>query len=423
MSVRYTWVQWNKHKRVYDAVLLLGVMAFIAVYIATSILTTPAGQSTSELILAIRATGSCAIVMLHLILAIGPLARLFPNRFAPLLYNRRHFGVTMFFVGLIHGALVLLWYGSFGKVDPITAMFTMNPRYGSFVGFPFEVFGIVALTILFFMAATSHDFWLKNLSPRWWKTLHMGVYVAYVSLVMHVVLGTIQAERSLVYPMLIGGGAAVLASLHVMAGLHEVEDEIPSWIHKLTDYAVTIATPFSILLLVSMSVSDWLSLSSGNQIIFAAIGGVVFLAYRLLFGKKNAKPDPSVVVAPEKGWLDVASVDEIPADRAKVVKIKGCDRVAVFRHGEQGEKLSAVASVCAHQGGPLGEGKVVDGCITCPWHGYQYLPETGQSPPPYTEKIPTYELRIEGERVMLNPEPLVPGTPVEPVLISEVSGG
>ncbi len=356
MSVRYTWVQWNKHKKVYDLVLLLGVAAFITVYIGVSVLTTPQGQATSPPILIIRATGSCAIVMLHLILAIGPLARLYPSRFAPLLYNRRHFGVTMFFVALVHAVLQTMWYGGFGVVDPITAMFTMNTRYDSWVGFPFEAFGALALTILFFMAATSHDFWLKNLSPRWWKTLHMGVYVAYASLVLHVALGTIQAERSLVYPLLIGGGAVTLIALHLIAGVREVRADA------------------------------------------------------------GAKP--------ASGWVDVASVDEIPADRAKVVRLKtqgGCDRVAVFRHGERGEKLSAVANVCAHQGGPLGEGKVVDGCITCPWHGYQYRPEDGQSPPPYTEKIPTYELRVEGERVMLNPEAFVPGTPIEPVVIGGIN--
>lgn len=357
MSVSYTWVQWNKHKRVYDALLLFFVVLFIAAYIGVSIATTPQGQATSPLILLIRATGSCAVIMLHLILAIGPLARLFPNRFAPLLYNRRHFGVAMFFVALIHAGLQTLWYASFGNVDPITAMLTMNTRIDSWVGFPFEWFGILALAILFFMAATSHDFWLKNLSPRCWKTLHMGVYVAYASLVLHIALGTIQAERSMLYPLLIGSGALTLIGLHLFAGLREV------------------------------------------------------------------KQDASAVAKPASGWLDVASVDEIPVDRAKVVKLNvrgGCERVAVFRHGEEGGQFSAVQSICAHQGGPLGEGKVVDGCITCPWHGYQYRPEDGQSPPPYTEKIATYELRIEGQRVMLNPEPMAPGTLVEPATLGEV---
>mgnify|MGYP003753304843 CR=1 FL=1 len=46
-------------------------------------------------------------------------------------------------------------------------------------------------------------------------------------------------------------------------------------------------------------------------------------------------------------------------------------------------------NVCKHQMGPLGEGKIIDGCITCPWHGYQYLPANGQSPPPFTEMVKT----------------------------------
>ena len=27
---------------------------------------------------------------------------------------------------------------------------------------------------------------------------------------------------------------------------------------------------------------------------------------------------------------------------------------------------------CPHQGGPLGEGHIEDGCLLCPWHGYEF---------------------------------------------------
>jgi len=94
----------------------------------------------------------------------------------------------------------------------------------------------------------------------------------------------------------------------------------------------------------------------------------------------------------------------------------GGERVAVFRDGES---YSAISNVCAHQAGPLGEGRIIDGCVTCPWHGYQYDAKSGQSPPPYSEKIPTYELRVEGGRLLVNPEALAPGTPVEPVRMPE----
>ncbi|MBX2850312.1 MAG: Rieske 2Fe-2S domain-containing protein, partial [Phycisphaeraceae bacterium] len=151
--------------------------------------------------------------------------------------------------------------------------------------------------------------------------------------------------------------------------------------------------------------------------LFIGGGALTLISLHLIAGLREVKVDASTITKPAGGWVDVASVAEIPRDRARVVKLKGCERVAVFRHGDQGEKFSAVQSVCAHQGGPLGEGKVIDGCITCPWHGYQYRPEDGQSPPPYTEKIATYALRVEGERVLLNPEPNAPGTPVEPATI------
>ena len=76
--------------------------------------------------------------------------------------------------------------------------------------------------------------------------------------------------------------------------------------------------------------------------------------------------------------------------------------------------LSAVSNVCAHQNGPLGEGAVLDGCITCPWHGFQYRLEDGCAPPPYNEKLPTYRLKVENGQVFVHPLPNPPGTHVPP---------
>jgi nitrite reductase/ring-hydroxylating ferredoxin subunit len=54
--------------------------------------------------------------------------------------------------------------------------------------------------------------------------------------------------------------------------------------------------------------------------------------------------------------------------------------------------------------------------VTCPWHGYQYQPETGASPPPFTEKVPTFRVRLDGDRVLVDPRPNPPGTRVEPAM-------
>ena len=95
------------------------------------------------------------------------------------------------------------------------------------------------------------------------------------------------------------------------------------------------------------------------------------------------------------------------------IELEG-ENIAVFKYDG---KLSAIHNVCKHQNGPLGEGKIVDGCITCPWHGYQYLPENGQSPPPFTEKVKTYDVRVNGDTVYVNPKPHAEGTSRPPAVI------
>jgi len=360
VSVAYKLVQWNKHKRVYDGITIGAVGAFLLAFVAGGKFLYSGPEAISDPLLVLRALGTCAIVMLHVVLCIGPLARL-DRRFAPFLYNRRHLGVCTFLVALAHGALAIVYYGGFGVRNPASAVLAGYQSFASISGFPFEVLGLIALLILFFMAATSHDFWLKNLSPRVWKNLHMGVYFAYAALIGHVALGAMQSERALVYPVLLGLGVAVVGGLHIAAGRREVA----------LDRRAT-------------------SVEAGES------------------GLPGVHPSEAVV------WLDIGSVDEIRPDRAKIVCLKSRERIAVFKYDG---KVSAVSNVCIHQGGPLGEGKVVGGCITCPWHGYQYVPGNGQSPPPFTEKIPTYQVRLEGRRILLNPAPLPPGTPVEPARI------
>lgn len=117
--------------------------------------------------------------------------------------------------------------------------------------------------------------------------------------------------------------------------------------------------------------------------------------------------------SPDK-WLMVARVEDMPDARAKIIKPKKGEPIAVFRDGDM---ICAVSNVCRHQGGPLGEGKIVDGCITCPWHGFQYRPEDGRSPAPYTEKIATYPTKVIAGIAYVYPVANAPGTPQAPSLI------
>src|SRR6185437_14478534 len=208
MSTGYRAVQWNRQKIVYDAAMLAGVALYIAAFVLIGRYALSEANDPAEWDdLFIRAVGSCAFLLLTVILSIGPLARLDP-RFLVLLYNRRHLGVTMFTTGAIHASLIVTWFWSRDGLADLGHEFTNWPKYRLFIGFPFETLGLTALTILFLMAITSHDFWLRFLSPPFWKALHIA-------------LGAMQNHRSPLIPILLGGAFLWVSALHLIAGRRE----------------------------------------------------------------------------------------------------------------------------------------------------------------------------------------------------------
>src|SRR5216117_3600925 len=202
MGLEYPAVQWNRQKRIYDFVLIGGVGAFLILFGVLSKVFFP--FVTDEIML-LRAFGLAAFVLLHVILCIGPLCRL-NKKFLPLLYNRRHAGVTMCLLALVHAVLIVITYHAGGDLNPILSIFRGSPLVSSIAGVPFQPFGFFALAILMLMAATSHDFWLANLSAPVWKSLHMLVYLAYGLLVLHVTFGVLQAEVHPVYVAVVAVG-------------------------------------------------------------------------------------------------------------------------------------------------------------------------------------------------------------------------
>ena len=362
MSVIYDPVHWTPHKKVYDRLIIAFVASYLALFCGLQLLLHP--QITAET-LAIRATGTLAFLMLHIILIIGPLCRLAP-RFLPLLYNRRHLGVSMFLVGLVHSIFNFVQFHALGNTDPMVSLFASNTQFGSLARFPFQSLGFFALIILFLMAATSHDFWLKNLSPPVWKALHMSVYAAYAMLVMHVMLGVIQLEKSPVLIGLTGTGMFTVIGMHLAAAIKQRDKDRSSVRKKIpANNMSTLQQP------------------TGHD-----------------------QPSPEFVYA--------CDVSDIPDNRAKMLTISG-EQIALFKYDG---KLSAVHNLCKHQNGPLSEGKIIDGCIPCPWHGYQYLPENGQSPPPFEEKVCTYDVRVVGAKIYVDPKPYPAGTPRPPAMIA-----
>jgi nitrite reductase/ring-hydroxylating ferredoxin subunit/uncharacterized membrane protein len=91
-------------------------------------------------------------------------------------------------------------------------------------------------------------------------------------------------------------------------------------------------------------------------------------------------------------WLplelgDLADIPEGGPTKAKA----GINTLVLVRTGET---ILALHETCAHAGGPLAEGTLVDGCIQCPWHGSRYRLTDGhvrRGPSMYDQ--PAYEVR------------------------------
>lgn len=95
----------------------------------------------------------------------------------------------------------------------------------------------------------------------------------------------------------------------------------------------------------------------------------------------------------------VGRADEIPAGVATVVDVDG-EAVALVR-AEDGT-FYALSNVCPHSGGPLGDGKVEDDSVYCPWHGYQFDLRTGDHAQGLPMSAETYEVVVEDGTVYVS---------------------
>ena len=95
--------------------------------------------------------------------------------------------------------------------------------------------------------------------------------------------------------------------------------------------------------------------------------------------------------------VKVCTVDDVKEGQSKVVSANGND-IALFKQDGQ---FFAIDNTCPHRGGPLGEGMVENGVVTCPWHGWRFDIATGVSPVMPSAKVGCYKVTVSGDDVMV----------------------
>lgn len=98
-------------------------------------------------------------------------------------------------------------------------------------------------------------------------------------------------------------------------------------------------------------------------------------------------------------FVKAAVLSDIPPGRAKTVEV-GDEDVALCNVGGQ---IYAIADVCTHDDGPLGEGYLLGEEIECPRHGARFNVKSGEVKSlPAIIPIPTFDVRIEGDDILVD---------------------
>jgi nitrite reductase/ring-hydroxylating ferredoxin subunit len=94
----------------------------------------------------------------------------------------------------------------------------------------------------------------------------------------------------------------------------------------------------------------------------------------------------------------LASLDELPPG-ALLEIARGDELYALCNIGGE---VRAMAGVCPHNGGPLGQGALEGSLVTCPWHAWQFESATGVCTFSDDVCVAVFPVRIEAGDVLVD---------------------
>ena len=330
-----------------------------------------------------RTSGIFAFTGLNLTLLIGPWSR-FSKRILPLYKHRRHIGVTTFFLAWLHGSFIL---GSYFQYDYRIAFES-----------PFTFFGVSALFILIMLAVTSFDKIQKKVTLKQWRVVHLLSLLAYIYLLYDFWKAS-EGSISLTHSFVI----LVFLLFWIAVSPWRVKESayVLGW--KRLHILVYIAYASVIVHVVSGPLSfapQWMEVGFW-AIIAITVGshltGHVMRIKEYREKKKNMRPH--ITESDKKYFLldDISSFEEGSGRR---FDIEGTDIAAFLQEG----KVYAMSNICPHQGGPLCEGAIVKGFVECPWHQWQFGVKDGMSPKEFNDCIPYFDVIEKDGQAWMNLE-------------------
>jgi nitrite reductase/ring-hydroxylating ferredoxin subunit/uncharacterized membrane protein len=101
---------------------------------------------------------------------------------------------------------------------------------------------------------------------------------------------------------------------------------------------------------------------------------------------------------PPEDWVDAIADAAVTEGAMACVEVGDVPVMVTRREG----RLYALSNRCSHRGGPLHQGALEDGCVTCPWHGSRFrLADGSVERGPASSPQPVYETRVREGRIEL----------------------
>lgn len=106
--------------------------------------------------------------------------------------------------------------------------------------------------------------------------------------------------------------------------------------------------------------------------------------------------------------IRIAGAGTLKPGEKKIVKAGDAEILLI----QLADSLVAVQSKCPHAGAPLVDGAVCNNRLVCPWHmGTFALPTGDLLEPPPLKGLDTYAVRVDGDDILINPEPITRNFP------------
>ncbi|PCJ84595.1 MAG: nitrite reductase (NAD(P)H) small subunit [Hyphomicrobiales bacterium] len=100
-----------------------------------------------------------------------------------------------------------------------------------------------------------------------------------------------------------------------------------------------------------------------------------------------------------ENWVTIGDISDIPVRGARCVK-NGETSIAVFRTAD--DQIFALEDKCPHNNGPLSQGIVHDGCVTCPLHNWVIALKDGTAQGADEGQTKSYPIKLDGETILLS---------------------